>query len=125
MDDTGRFSARLNALFQTSTHPDGRHYSQQDVVDGCQGTITRVYLWKLRTGRARNPSMRVVQALADFFGVSVDYFSAPDEQGGLGAERNLDDPLVAQMCVKYSQLDDQGRRVILNLVDYLVKLRSG
>lgn len=69
--------------------------------------------------------MRVVQALADFFGVSVDYFSAPDEQGGLGTERNLDDPLVAQMCVKYSQLDDQGRRVILNLVDYLVKLRSG
>ena len=124
MDDTGRFAARLNALFQTSTRPDGKHYSQQDVVEGCQGTITRVYLWKLRTGRARNPSMRVVQALADFFGVSVDYFSAPDEQGKLGAERNLDDPLVAQICEKYSQLDEQGKRVILNLIDYLIKLKS-
>jgi len=68
--------------------------------------------------------MRVVQALADFFGVSVDYFSAPDEQGKLGAERNLDDPLVAQICEKYSQLDEQGKRVILNLIDYLIKLKS-
>jgi len=124
MDDTGKFSARLNALFETSTRPDGKHYIQQDVVDGCQGTITRVYLWKLRTGRARNPSMRVVQALADFFGVSVDYFSAPDHQGGLGAERNVDDPIIAQICEKCSQLDDQGRRVILNLIDYLIKLKS-
>ena len=124
MDDTGKFSARLNALFETSTRPDGKQYSQQDVVDGCQGTITRVYLWKLRTGRARNPSMRVVQALADTFGVSVDYFSAPDEQGELGAERNVDDPMIAQIREKYSQLDDQGRRVILNLIDYLIKLKS-
>ena len=121
MDDTGRFSARLNALFQTLMRPDGKQYSQQDVVDGCQDTITRVYLWKLRTGRATNPSMRVVQALADFFGVSVDYFASPDDPG---AERDVDDPMVAQICERYSQLDDQGRRVILNLVDYLIKLKS-
>jgi transcriptional regulator with XRE-family HTH domain len=122
-DRADLFSARLNALFQASRRADGRRYTQEDVVRGCNGALTRVYLWKLRTGKAKNPSMRVVQALADFFGVSVDYFSTPGEWGEIGVERGADDPLVARMCEKYGQLDEQGKLVILNLVDYLLELK--
>ena len=111
-DEANQFAFRLNALFQTSRGRDGIRYSQQDVVDGCKGMLTRVYLWKLRTGRAKNPSMRIVQALADFFGVSVNYFSAPVEKQPVDAEPRLDNPLIVEICEKYCLLDAQGRRVI-------------
>ena len=116
-------ASRLEHLFANKLRPDGRRYSQDDVVQGCRGEITRVYLWKLRTGRARNPSMRVIQALANFFGVSVDYFSRADVDQLFEDQQTLENPLVRQMAEKLAMLDERGRWVILNLIDYLLQAR--
>lgn len=124
MQDADIFTNRLNQLFQTSTRPDGKPFTQEEVVRGSNGALTRVYLWKLRTGRAKNPSMKVVQVIANFFGVSVDYFSYPEDRNNLDKMSSVDDPMVAQICEKYCQLDERGRRVILNLADYLLSLKT-
>jgi transcriptional regulator with XRE-family HTH domain len=68
------FTAKLNRLFREKTKPDGSIYTQTDVIVGTNDVVNRVYLWKLLTGRATNPSIQVVQALADFFGVAPSYF---------------------------------------------------
>lgn len=124
IQDVEVFSNRLNQLFETARRQDGKRFTQEEVVRGSKGTLSRVYLWKLRTGRAKNPSMRVVQALADSFGVSVDFFTCPEGGSDIDQSSRVDDPVVAQICEKYCQLDAQGRRVILNLADYLISLKA-
>jgi len=73
--DTNNFALRLKRLFKEKTKPDGKQYSQAEVLDGLQGVVTRVYLWKLRNGRASNPSLQVISGLADFLGLTPAIFS--------------------------------------------------
>ena len=68
------FADKVNDLFSEKRKPDGTKYTQTDVINGTNEMINRVYLWKLLTGRATNPGIQVVQALADFFGVAPSYF---------------------------------------------------
>ena len=62
------FQERLNHLF------DSKRATYRDVVDGTGGIIREAYLWQLRTGRAINPSYKVIAALASYFNVKPGYF---------------------------------------------------
>src|SRR5258706_42082 len=73
------FAAKLNRLFKEKRKPDGTLYTQTEVVENTKGVLTRVYLWKLRTGRASNPGLQVIRALAEFFGVDPSYFFVNDK----------------------------------------------
>jgi transcriptional regulator with XRE-family HTH domain len=53
------------------------------VVDGTGGVIREAYLWQLRTGRAINPSYKVIAALAGYFHVNPAYFFGEEEQDDL------------------------------------------
>lgn len=72
------FTERLNALFETRPDPaTGRPYTNVAVADalGSYGVpITQSYLGQLRNGRKSEPSAGLVGGLAQFFGVSADYF---------------------------------------------------
>ena len=57
------FSKKLNSLFEEKRKPDGSKYSQTEVIEGTKGVLTRVYLWKLRTGRASNPGYQIIKAI--------------------------------------------------------------
>jgi transcriptional regulator with XRE-family HTH domain len=70
---------KLEKLFDEVRKPDGSKYTQTEVVEGTNGVLTRVYLWKLRTGRATNPGFHIIKALADFFQVDTNYFSENKE----------------------------------------------
>jgi transcriptional regulator with XRE-family HTH domain len=115
---------RLEKLFDEVRKPDGKKYTQAEVVAGTQGVLTRVYLWKLRTGRAANPSFHVVQALADFFGVDVDYFARAEAAAGEAINaptgRYFD-----EICERAARLDERGRKAILDLMDYLLSFQGG
>ena len=62
------FQDRLNNLFDIT----GVTYRQ--VVKGTRGLVKETYLWQLRSGRACNPSYKVITALAQFFNVHPGYF---------------------------------------------------
>ncbi len=47
-----RGAEKLEKLFAEARKADGSIYTQAEVVEGTTGALRRVYLWKLRTGRA-------------------------------------------------------------------------
>ena len=77
--DTNQFALRLNRLFKEKKKPDGKSYSQTEVLESLNGVLTRVYLWRLRKGMAANPSFQVICGLADFFAVDPGYFFVKED----------------------------------------------
>src|SRR4051794_3884949 len=72
---------RIDYLFGR-IHPRGRgEYTLEEVTTGMRErrevSITTAYLSQLRNGQRTNPSYNVLEALADFFGVSPSYFFDP------------------------------------------------
>jgi transcriptional regulator with XRE-family HTH domain len=65
---------KIDHLFKTVRRPDGREHTYDDVERGTGGAVSRSYIWKLRHGRNRNPSLEVVEALGRYFDVPVTYF---------------------------------------------------
>jgi transcriptional regulator with XRE-family HTH domain len=78
-EQEGNLAEKLEKLFEEVRKPDGSKYTQTEVVEGTNGVLTRVYLWKLRKGHATNPGFHIIKALADFFGVDTNYFSQDEE----------------------------------------------
>jgi transcriptional regulator with XRE-family HTH domain len=72
---------RLNHLF-TTVHPAGRGpYTLREVADAInheagETIISASYLSQLRAGQRREPSHSRLVAIARFFSVDIDYFSA-------------------------------------------------
>lgn len=78
------FTARLSALFERVVDPHTRKpYANSTVAKELTDAGTPVsggYIGQLRNGYKSDPSARVVGAIAEFFGVSVEYFFGPDEE---------------------------------------------
>lgn len=106
MDPTPRrtLADKLNYLFQTF-HPgqseplSARHVAR--VITERAATrgdskyeITHSYISLLRNGERDNPTMRHLEALADFFGVPVSYFFADDSHA-----RHIEDQLNLLMAM--------------------------
>jgi len=72
------FTERLDALFADSRDPvTGRPYSNTAVANALSAygvSVGGSYLGQLRNGRKSEPGASLVWALAQFFGVTVDYF---------------------------------------------------
>jgi len=76
------FAAKLNYLFATVKPPgESREYKNDEVAEAICGSgvkISTTYVWQLRTGRRDNPTIRHVEALANFFGTTGAYFINED-----------------------------------------------
>ncbi len=86
-------SAKLNHLFET-VHPAGQGpHSNEDVAafirDQGGPTISATYIWMLRKGRRDNPTLKHVEALANFFGVPPAYFFDDETTANVDAELEL------------------------------------
>ncbi|ADD45062.1 helix-turn-helix domain-containing protein [Stackebrandtia nassauensis] len=71
----GRLARRLDALFVN------QGVSNSKVADDLTNAGVKVshgYLSLLRRDQRDDPSYRLLQALADYFGVTTEYFSGPD-----------------------------------------------
>lgn len=72
------FAARLNKLFE-AVYPPGRGpHTSHEVVKELRGEGIRIsapYLSQLRTGQRTNPSAEIMESIAQFFRISVDYFT--------------------------------------------------
>lgn len=79
--DAGTVAARLNRLFD-AVRPPGRGPLRNYEVIGALRVrgieMSAPYLSQLRSGRRNHPSLDVLRPLADFFGVSVAYFTDAD-----------------------------------------------
>lgn len=76
--DPATVAARLNRLFDTIRPPGRgplRNYEVLKAVRTRGITISAPYLSQLRDGSRSHPSLEILRALADVFGVSVAYFT--------------------------------------------------
>ncbi len=83
---------RLNHLFET-VHPRGRGpFSNEEVARAIRdqgGDISKQYIAYLRKGDRGNPRLHHLEALAEFFGVSVSYFF--DDESAARTEQRLEE----------------------------------
>ena len=114
------FAAKLNRLFEEKRKPDGTRYSQKEVFESAPGVITRLYLWRLRKGKAFRPTYAVVKALADCFGVEPSYFFENGETAE-AAEGDQQNDLVHEIALRSSGLDKDGQRAVLFMIDSIIK----
>jgi transcriptional regulator with XRE-family HTH domain len=83
LPDTLTFADRLNELFDTVRDENGIPYTGKKIASKANDlgyTLSDAYISQLRTGKAKTPSFRTVEAISRAFGISVTYFlSDPDE----------------------------------------------
>ena len=77
------FAAKLAELFEHSRDENGHRYTGKRIAEKANQrghSLSDAYISQLRTGKARTPSFKTVEAIASAFEVSVTYFlSNPDE----------------------------------------------
>lgn len=106
------FAERLNRLFEL-VHPPWREpYTSREMLQelALRGhVLSAPYLSQLRLGRRINPSHATIHAIAEFFGVRVDYFVV---HGG-GYQRRVDEDLywLGVAC------DPLVRRIVSGLIE--------
>jgi transcriptional regulator with XRE-family HTH domain len=144
--DPDRLADKLNRLFATvpaasNDHPGRRReYSNEHVaseIGRLSGvSISQSYIWQLRKGKKDNPTLRHLQALAEFFGVPVAYFfddevtSRVDAQlETLAAERsrrelNEGHDQVAVMAMRAGELSPERRQQVMDLLDVVYRLEQ-
>ncbi len=121
--DVNNFALRLNRLFKEKRKPDGKPYSQTEVLDGLQGVLTRVYLWRLRKGLAMNPSLQVIAGLADFFAVNPGYFFEND-QPTMATVSGQPKDMLYEIGLRSARLDPEAQQMVLFMIDSIVKSKK-
>jgi transcriptional regulator with XRE-family HTH domain len=121
--DTNNLALKLERLFEEKRKLNGKRYTPTEVLAGTQGYITRVYLWKLRNGRMSNPSLRVIQALANFFKIDPTYFFESDTTK---LQQLLDqyNGLVYQIAQRSAELNPEEQHAVLLMIDSIIKSRT-
>ena len=131
-EPTDKFSRRLDYLFKRITHSTGVEYTYDEVQQGTGNAVTAQYVWRLRTGNAKNPSYMMIVALSEFFGVEPAYFFQDEEKAKSQAEDVAYERLVKQIrethmeaiTMRASQLDETGREVLVGMLDYILTMKS-
>lgn len=123
---------KLDRLFRTM-HPRHRgEYSYKEVADAIAAsggpTISATYLWELRTGRKDNPTVRHVEALAQFFGVPPAYFLDEEVAGQIDTElellRALRDASVRHMALRATGLSPASLGAITEMIERVRQLEG-
>ncbi|MFC4011360.1 XRE family transcriptional regulator [Nonomuraea purpurea] len=131
-EEGGRTLAdKLNHLFAT-IHPGGRGpYSNTEVAAGISangGSITDAYIGLLRSGKRGNPTYNHLKGLAEFFGVSVNYFFDDEVAAKIDAELELvtamRDNDVQQIALRSKDLTPQNRSAILTIIDQIRQMQG-
>ena len=74
------FADRLNSLFERA-RARGEPLTNEDIERRTNGVVSANHVWRLRNGRNQNPGLETLQALAEVFGVALDYFAGRDDVG--------------------------------------------
>ena len=112
-------ATRVEELFKTRW-PRGNKTSNALVAEfvsrSVGRTIDRQYIYRIRTGRVRKVDVPVLEAIGQFFGKNLDYFSgvAPDPDDEL--QRALQDSGLQIAGLRAKKLTPEARRELARLV---------
>jgi transcriptional regulator with XRE-family HTH domain len=128
----GRLAQRLDTLFRTVHPPGGKEYSNDAVAEAITASGVRVsgaYLQQLRNGIKDNPSTRLLEALAAFFGLeSAAYFFQDEEAAqvdlGVAVLTRLVEVDAFDIAARLPDLPADRRELVRQLVDHLAELKG-
>jgi transcriptional regulator with XRE-family HTH domain len=118
---------RLDLLFRTVTKEGGKEYSYREIEELAGGAITSTSIWKLRTGRTQNPSLKTLQALGTAFQVPVSYFfveEVTEDDIPAHLQQYHDEKMVEQIALRAKDLDDNGKQAILDMINYVRRVQG-
>jgi transcriptional regulator with XRE-family HTH domain len=119
---------KIDLLFKTFRKPDGSQYTYQEVEEGTNKAVTGAYVWKLRTGKAENPSYKVLKVLSDFFEVPVSFFFEEEVSEeylqNLKLATQLREDGVQHIALRAGDLDEAGKRAVLEMIEYVRKAQG-
>jgi transcriptional regulator with XRE-family HTH domain len=118
---------RLDLLFRTVTKEGGKEYSYREIEELAGGAITSTSIWKLRTGRTQNPSLKTLQALSAAFEVPVAYFfteEVTEDDIPAYLQQYRDEKMVGQIALRARDLDDNGKQAILDMINYVRRVQG-
>ena len=120
---------KVNWLIERA-HPAGRGpYSNSEVAELIKGVtgeeVSYTTIWKLRNGQAKNPQMRLIEALAKTFGVPPAFFfdDYDEKQAGLLQEQVELLALIRDAHINTAQLrtilslSDEARQAVADLIE--------
>lgn len=130
VDWTASFAEKLNHLFDVVRNPEsGKPYSNEELARWCTRTtghtMSRTFVWQLRTGQRTNPTLRNLNAMAGFFSVPLAYFE-PGERSDRIAEqlrlaRRLADARSESMVTRAANLSPESIRLLAGMIDRLAE----
>jgi transcriptional regulator with XRE-family HTH domain len=141
-EDETTLADKINYLFATvRPRSDGkREFSNEQVAAEIRRTsgvtISQSYIWQLRKGKKDNPTLKHLQALADFFGVPASYFfdsevtaRVNEQLQTLVAEQarrdlNAGHERAALMAMRAGELSPEGCRQVMDLLDVVYRLEQ-
>jgi transcriptional regulator with XRE-family HTH domain len=124
---------KLEHLLTVTTPSGQRLSSNEDIATAIniaagEKTISATYVWQLRTGRKTNPTMRHLEALARYCGVSAAYFLDEDESRRIDEQLNLLEAMkqsdVHDIALRSTGLSESSRRALHSMIDHLRKLEG-
>lgn len=96
-----------------------RKQSLQDVADAV--SVSKAHIWELEKEKTDNPAMRLVERLADHFGVSITYMVGEDVTD-LETDPDSDTKL-QKMFRDVSKLSDNERAILNDMVQSFLSHR--
>lgn len=126
------FAEKLDHLLLT-VHPKGRKpYSMDEVAAAIAAKgyehVSAGYIWALRRGERDNPTIKTVEALADFFGVPPGYFLDNDEElvqrvdSQLGLLTKMRDAGIENLAMRAAELSPDSREAVARLIDAMAHM---
>lgn len=115
------FSNLLNLLFEYIRDEDGQTYSDA-AVSKATG-MSQSSLSALRRNITNNPRLDNVKAVANFFGVSLNYFSAESVEEGISFiahDRHQNEPNV-ELATRFTNLSEEARNDLERILAWVQK----
>lgn len=120
-----QLSEKIDSLFRTVYPAGGKPYSLQEAAEGIEALtgekVSHNTLWKLRTGKAENPTKRVLEAIAKFFGVSPTYFFDDESSERIAKQIELlvllrESGIQGAQLRSYCELSKEGRDMVGEMI---------
>ncbi len=86
-------------------------------------------VWKLRTGRGDNPTLKTLTAMSRFFGVPVGYFGDEESAESIGDELALlellrDEGVGRAALRSWTGLSGPGRRAVAEIIETIARMEQ-
>lgn len=128
--DNGELASRLSKLFEVmrkaGTAPLSNAAAAAAITKKTGVSISPAYLWQLRSGVKRNPTVAHLRAIAEFFGVPASYLIDRNTDPAIEAQLNLLQALrdngVRDLAARASGLTPQALKSLAAIIDHLREL---